>query len=144
MIPNVDPSVLYTGGGVAVVIIGIVLAFVLRWQRQKKGETAEILTHVKDLVGALTNGKGKPVITCGAEPETVKRHEEHLAAITETLVEHGELHKQELSSIQQLESGQKDILDHLTSNSQRVKEPPEQRPSQPDLTQLKIVEPPPV
>jgi hypothetical protein len=142
MIPDVDPSVLYTGGGVAVVIIGVVLTFVLRWQQQRKGETAEILTHVKDLVGALTNGKGKPSLSCGADSETVKRHEKHLTAITETLAEHGQLHKEELSSINQLRYGQKEILDFITSNSKPPEKGPPQRDSHPEPTQLQTLKPP--
>ena len=141
MIPiALDSSVLFTGAGVALVFIGTVLTFLLRWQRQKKGETSEILASVKELVGALTNGKGKASISCGADPETVKRHEQHFVAITGSLADHSKLHQKQLTSINRLDQGQKEILDHITSEGKGNTQPAKQKISQSAVAVSKVIE----
>jgi hypothetical protein len=126
MLPeSIDPALLYTAVGATVLLLGTILTFLTIWQRQSKNNTSQLLNNVQGLVGALTDGKGKPSVSCGADPITIKRHEGHFASIKRSLDKHGELLQDQVEYIERLDKGQKEILDHITSISDH---PPPQPP----------------
>jgi hypothetical protein len=119
-----DTTSLLTGAGVALAIISTVLTFMLRWQKQKASETAKVLSNVKELVGALTDDKGQPTISCGADKRTTERHEQHFQDISEKQAEHSLMHRKQFSALRKLDKGQREIVDYLTSSDIVSDRPP--------------------